>query len=217
MSLSYTKYKAILFDFDGTLYEPNHFGRQLVFGNLIYAFRDRKERNVRKALHGLEFPSSEKFYDAFFELLGKNKRNWYFNKYLPLMVEVLSRHFPARPNAQALIDRLQSHGKIVGVLSDYPMIAERCEAIGLKFNYNYFWSTEFFGALKPSKRSILAIAEQLGIEPKDILLIGDRPDTDARCAENAGADYVLVETKKNKDLDGYNIMPWSEIVNGICE
>ncbi|MCQ2228653.1 MAG: HAD family hydrolase [Bacteroidales bacterium] len=217
MALNFSKYKAILFDFDGTLYEPNHFGRRLVFGNLLYAFRDKRERLVRKSMQGCDYGSSEEFYNVFFKKFGEGKREWYFKKYLPLMVEVLGRHFPARPNAQALIDRLQEKGKIVGVLSDYPMIAERSEAIGLRFNNNYFWSTEFFGALKPCKRPFIAIAEQLGIKPKEILVIGDRPDTDAKGAEAAGCDYILVETKKNKDLDGYNIMPWSDITNGLCE
>ena len=216
MSLNYSKYKAILFDFDGTLYEANHFGFRLVTGYLLYAIRDKRERIVRKSLQGCDYGNSEAYYNAFFKKLGEGKREWYFKKYLPLMVEVLGRHFPARPNAQTLINRLEESGKIVGVLSDYPMIAERCEAIGLKFNNNYFWSSEFFGALKPCKRPLLAIAEQLGIEPKDILYIGDRPDTDAKCAEAAGCDYILVETKKNKDLEEYNIIPWHEIANGIC-
>ncbi len=209
--MNYDKYKAIVFDFDGTLYDAKGFALKLIFSDLIRSLWSKHERNIRKKLAGIDFGTSEAFYDEYFKRVGPDKRDWYFNVYLPLMANVL-KSFSARPGAQSFIDKMVSMGKEVCVLSDYPMIQSRLESIGLSINPKRLWSTESFGALKPCARPFTAIAEALNIRPEEILMIGDRVDTDGDGANAAGYDVVLVKTKKNANSTAYKILDWDDII-----
>lgn len=211
--MEFSKYKAVIFDFDSTLYAPNHLGRKLVFGDLINMFKARRERTVRVKLMGKDFNNTQALYEEFFKMIGKNSRDWYFNKYLPLMVKVLKKDFKARPKAQELIDSLESGGIKACVYSDYPMVRERCEAIGLRFNNSQLWCSEMFGALKPAVRPFSSIVEKLGLMPNEVLFIGDRPDTDYAGATAAGMDCILVKTDSNKNEQ--SVLEWDEIVRDI--
>lgn len=211
--MDFSKYKAVIFDLDNTLYSPNHLGRRLVTSDLPNMFKARRDRVARKNLKGKDFNNSQAFYEAFFDMIGKNSREWYFNKYLPLMVKILKKKFKARPKAQELIDRLESEGIKVCVYSDYPMVRERCEAIGLRFNNSQLWCSEMFGALKPAVRPFTSIAEKLGLMPNEVLYIGDRPDTDYAGATAAGMDCILVKTDSNKNEQ--SVLEWDEIVKDI--
>lgn len=215
MKIDFDHYKAVIFDFDGTLYKPNKLGLKLVLSDLSNALKAKKERKARKALAGYDCGSASALYAKFFNILGERNRDWYFNRYLPLMVHVLEKRFKARPNAQLLIDKLQERGIKVGVLSDYPMVRERVSAIGLNIDNKNMWSTENMGALKPSARPFLEVAKHLDIAPNEMLMIGDRPDTDGLGAYNAGCDCVIVQTKKCTNSADFNIMNWDDIVSSI--
>lgn len=210
--MDFSNYKAVLFDFDSTLYTPNHFGFKLVMANFFHMFTSHRDRDVRMALKGKDYNNSQAFYIEYFKLLGENNRDWYFETYLPSMARVLKKSITARPKAQELIDRLQSQGLKVGVYSDYPMVKERCEAIGLTFNTKHLWCSEAFGALKPAPRPFVTIAEELGLSPKEVLFIGDRVDTDYKGATAAGMDCVLVKTKKNAEEKEAKVLDWKDII-----
>ena len=213
--VDFSKYKAVVFDFDGTLYAPAKLGLKIVFSDLRNHLKAKRERNARKVLAGQDFGSSSSFYKQFFAIVGEKNRDWYFNQYLPLMVHILQSKFVARIGAQHLIDGLIYKGMQVGVLSDYPMVAERTEAIGLNISKQNMWSTENMGALKPSPRPFIEVAHKLNVEPCEMLVIGDRPETDGVGAQSAGADCVIVKTKKNSSCTTFNVLDWDEIVSGI--
>lgn len=217
MKIDWTKYKAVIFDFDGTLYDGKGFGKNLVLADLWNCINSKRERIARKKLAGHDFGSSKEFYKAYFGILGEKKRKWYFDTYLPLMVKVLNNKHKARHKAQALIDILTGMGKTVGVLSDYPMIKERLAAINLKIDEKFLWSSETKGALKPAGRPFCEIANELGISPTDVLIIGDRIDTDYMGAQNANMDSIIIKTHKNETLmkEYSNIMEWDEIINSL--
>jgi FMN phosphatase YigB (HAD superfamily) len=78
-------------------------------------------------------------------------------------------------------------------LSDYGCVKERLEKLGLPVSlFDMVSSCEAAGALKPHPRPFLAIAEKWGIVPGNILVIGDRGDTDGEAAKNAGMQFVMV-------------------------
>ena len=215
MKIDFSKYKAVVFDFDGTLYEPAKLGLKIVFSDLRNALKAKRERKARKLLAGQDFASSSNFYKHFFAIVGEKNRDWYFNCYLPLMVHVLHTKFVARPSAQHLIDSLIAKGIRVGVLSDYPMVAERTEAIGLSIDKQSLWSTENMGALKPSARPFAEVAKIMGIETNEMLVIGDRPDTDGLGAQRAGADCIIVKTKENASCTNFCVLDWNDIVASV--
>ena len=213
MYIDINKYEAVIFDFDNTLYAPNHLGRRIVFSDIFNLLKARKDRLARRALKGKDFNNSQAYYQAYFELVGEKNRDWYFNRYLPLMVKLLKKGFNARPKAQELINWLENNNVMVGVYSDYPMVRERCEAVGLQLPNDRLWCSESFGALKPAARPFIEIAKKLGASPEKVLVVGDRPDTDLAGAKAAGMDCILVKTKKNETEPG--VVEWEELIKGL--
>ena len=107
MYIDINKYEAVIFDFDNTLYAPNHLGRRIVFSDIFNLLKARKDRLARRELKGKDFNNAQAYYQAYFELVGEKNRDWYFNRYLPLMVKLLKKGFNARPKAQELINWLE--------------------------------------------------------------------------------------------------------------
>jgi putative hydrolase of the HAD superfamily len=48
------------------------------------------------------------------------------------------------------------------------------------------------GAFKPNPRGFLKACERLRLHPREVLMVGDRPDTDAAGAGAAGMPCVII-------------------------
>ena len=70
-------------------------------------------------------------------------------------------------------------------------------------------SSESFGALKPAPRPFLEIAAKLNISPENILVIGDRNDTDGLGAESAKMKFIQTESHKTKG--DKTVISWVEL------
>jgi beta-phosphoglucomutase-like phosphatase (HAD superfamily) len=69
------------------------------------------------------------------------------------------------------------------------------EAIGLDAGPEVpLYGPESFGAQKPATRPYLRIAGTLGLSPEEILVIGDREETDGLGAFKAGMRFFCLET-----------------------
>jgi len=94
----------------------------------------------------------------------------------------------------------------IAVYSDYPFLKERIEAMGLIPGPKIFlYGPESFGAQKPAARPFLRIAEDFGVAPEEVLVIGDREDTDGLGAFKAGMRFFCLETGRKRyfRLDPY--------------
>lgn len=216
------RYRAIIFDFDGTLYEFHALARNLIMASPADALTMRCERRVRRAMLGSDMGSMEALRAEIFRrmasITGKKEENiakWYVDRYMPLLLKVLRKHYKARKNADCLLENLRVMGVKTAVLSDYPSIKDRLDSIGLDSNlFNVMLSAEEIGALKPSPRPFLEVAKELGIEPGGCLVVGDRSDTDGDGARACGMDFIRIateaETKKhNKDARDA-LIPWDD-------
>ena len=200
--------KGIIFDFDGTLFDNSRIAFHLIFANPFSAVYLWMERLVRSNFAGRDFATPEKYYRAFFSKLGKVcrtqpelMRKWYFNHYMPRMARVLKKHYQPRPGADELLRLLgnQSSNLKTAVYSDYPFLEERMKA--LKFDISqkiHLYGPDSFGAQKPAPRPFLQIAKNLGLQPEEILVIGDREDTDGLGAYNAGMRFFCLETGRRR-------------------
>lgn len=97
------------------------------------------------------------------------------------------------PGLLPLLARLDAAGVPAGILSDYP--AERkLAALGLsdRFSPVLCAGDPAIGALKPSPRGFLRACATWHLPPRDVLMIGDRPDVDAAGAHAAGMPCVIV-------------------------
>lgn len=189
-----------IFDFDNTLYDGRHYALRLVFANILHALRCKAERKVRKLLAGKDFQSADALRTQLTTLLAQATHttpsqalSWYEGQYLTSMVAILQKHYTSRPGAKELISRLLDNGKTVCVLSDYPNTSARLAAIGLTDPHIHSFSAEEMGALKPSSRPFLELAQKFNTTPEKTIVIGDRDDTDGAGARAASMNYIIID------------------------
>lgn len=202
------KYKAIIFDLDGTLYDKQGLSFFIVLNNLFSLRILKAERVCRREIRGKYYGSSEALFKELFrrmaEMAGKTPeriRDWYFNKYHPLQVRMLKRHFPARRGFCEAISKFRADGVKLAVFSDYCSIDKKLDAIGLSSGmFDLIVEAHETGGLKPCRESFLYVVDKLGFSPSEILMVGDRSATDGVGAESVGIDFRLAGDDCLSDL-----------------
>ena len=221
--------RGIIFDFDGTLFDNKLFPMYLIWSYFPDILRVWRERLVRRRFEGRDFSTPEKYYRAFFGILGRAchrpphvMRNWYFKHFMPRMIRVLKNYYSFRPGVHELLMRLNGPAgaaqlpagfPAMAFYSDYPFLRERIQALGAPVGPNLrLYGPESFGAQKPASRPFLMIARDMGLRPEEILVIGDRDDTDGQGAHNAGMRFLCLKTGRRRyfKLDPYRNYPQSE-------
>jgi HAD superfamily hydrolase (TIGR01549 family) len=177
------------------------------------------ERRARKQLAGRDFGTPEAYYAKFFSIMseytGKSAafiRLWYFEHYIPRFCSVLERFYQPRPGAMELFETLLSASIKLAVYSDYPNAGERLSALGVRseiFGANLY-GPETFGAQKPAPRPFFAIAENLGVAPDAVLVVGDRDDTDGAGAFAADMSYIRIVSHRKPLCPEYHSLRWKE-------
>lgn len=77
------------------------------------------------------------------------------------------------------------------VFSDY-LASTKLTALQLDGFFSAVYAGETIGHLKPARETFDHIIEELGIEPEELLHIGDRLDTDAAAAPTVGYQAILL-------------------------
>ena len=198
--LSKSTIRLVVFDLDGTMYDKKGLACRMFFA----AFRDWRlmlaERRTRKLLRGQWFENEDRFYDAYFKTmtticnLSTDKlQTWYFDRYMPLMVELIrKKHRPSEWLAN-FINICKENSVQLVVLSDYGHVAEKLDALGVdKKHFDWLISAPELGGLKPAPQILLQILEREKIAPEQCLVVGDREDTDGQLAQSVGAFFQLV-------------------------
>ncbi|HUI92131.1 MAG TPA: HAD family hydrolase [Chitinivibrionales bacterium] len=192
---------GIIFDLDGTLYVLRWFMKPLIFFRLFpggmrlprflavrekFAGRDMGDRERLLAAVGGEFGRGER-------MPAEQAKQWITDRFYPAFVAIMPFFRFSRPFIRRLLGALREKGVRLAVLSDYGCVKERLEKLGLSPTiFDAVSSCEDAGALKPHPRPLLAIAEKWGIAPGQILVLGDRADTDGAAAKNAGMQFIRV-------------------------
>lgn len=205
------KFKAVIFDFDGTLYDNSGIGKALVFSAPLDMFKIRADRIARKRLWGCDENSQEKFDEIFFEraskfahVSSKKYKKWYEERYQKIFLNALKKkRFRARPNVEKIFSSLCESGAKIAIFSDYKNVRERMLAIGIPEKSMElcagFFSAPEFGCLKPAPRGFLQVAGNLGVAPKQCLVVGDRADTDGQGALHAGMNFIQIKPHENPE------------------
>lgn len=195
--------KAIIFDLDGTLYDNSNLPLRLILHCLTSVFTLKAERTARAQFSGQYFGNSEEYFKMLFKRMsaisGKSTgyvERWYHGKYMPTMCKVLEKHYHYKDGVPEKLARLREQGIKSAVFSDYDHIIERLRALDINPEwFDVCIDAPAAGGLKPCRESFLNIAEMLDCEPNDILVIGDRDDTDGQGARNSGMQFLLVKKK----------------------
>ena len=222
-------YKAVIFDFDGTLYDNTGIAKAMILSNPFRFFYMKAERSARRRLKGRDFETPENFKKEFYALAAQSVpcsqeafAHWYEIRYLKRMEKVLTKkRFRAHPKIYETFKSLVDSGKKIALYSDYNDIKARALACGISQEAldlcQGFYSSEDFGCLKPAPRGFLQIAANLETRPKECLVVGDRDDTDGFGARLTDMQFIQIKTKRPKEVLHFShpVMDWDEFAATI--
>jgi FMN phosphatase YigB (HAD superfamily) len=200
--------RLVVFDVDGTLYNQRRLRlhmlrdvmvhaaktRSLDVPLLIRAYRLIRERIAEREVADFEtaliaetavatrLPASE---------IHAVVDEWIERRPLPYLAACIY------PGVAALFSGLRRHGKIIGVLSDYPAAA-KLDALSLEADHVLCAGDHGIGFLKPNPRGLQVMMETVRATPGETVLIGDRADRDGAAARRAGA-WPLIRSAKAVD------------------
>jgi HAD superfamily hydrolase (TIGR01549 family) len=105
-----------------------------------------------------------------------------------------------------ILSLLDRQGVPAGVFSDYPAEA-KIEALGLsgRFAFALASSDPKIGAFKPHPSGFLRACEYWRLHPREVLMVGDRADTDAAGAAAAGMPCVIIG--RGRSSGRYRVLP----------
>lgn len=219
--------RAVLFDLDGTLYRQlplriamagemavasagAMFSGGLRIPRVVAAFRKTRER--LRSEPGGGSPVATRQYAAVAEALHIPTEDverivdeWIYRrplKWLP---------YCRRGDVVGLLDWLARRGVRKGVLSDYPA-HDKLKALGLAGRFDVVVSTVDLAvnAFKPDPRGYLVAARGLGLDPSEVLYVGDRIDVDGRGAHAAGMPFAVL-TRRRVGPDGLGIRQLADL------
>ncbi len=99
-------------------------------------------------------------------------------------------HVPLYPGVRDCLESLRGAGLPLAVLSDFP-VSKKLEALGLSAFFPIGRTSEECGRLKPAARPFLSLAKELGLEPQEILYVGNNRHFDIIGANAAGMETAL--------------------------
>jgi len=205
-----SKFAAVAFDLDGTLY-PN---RRLYFRLLPFALANWRLllafSKARDAIRAEQEESPElarpDFYACQAALTAKALGSGALataEKIERLMYrgwEPIFRNVRLFPRVRETISALRAAGLKTALLSDFPPEA-KLENLGLSGLWDAVLCSERTGALKPSAVPFLATARALGCPPGEILYVGNSRRYDVAGAQRAGMKAALVSRRASGTAD----------------
>ena len=109
------------------------------------------------------------------------------------------------PGVRATLERIREKGYRLVALSDHYSDA-KLRALGIHHLFDAVYSAEETGHLKPHAAAFLNLCKTENIEPRQLLHIGDRDETDGVGARGVGARALILD----RDFHSYAEFPLSE-------
>jgi len=198
--INWQETEAIILDLDGTIYDKHGLGRHLLSrhcGQWRYLIA---ERRTRKQLQQIHFDSSDAYYEQFFRLMAQKScstsnaaRQWYFQQYLPSMVEVIEQYCSPRREILDLLQQCHLHRVQVAIFSDYEKAEDKLQVLHLDASqFTAVVSAPQLGGLKPNRLAGLQLLRMFRVSPNRCIWIGDRDDTDGANARSVGCNYLII-------------------------
>lgn len=202
------QYKAVIFDLDGTLYDNTRLARHIVLHSIFHLRLLFAERVCRHRMSGRYYGTKGSTYKELFRRMaltaGKTEDQasaWYWSRYMPLQVKMLQRHFHKKPWVDDTLKSLRETGVKLVCFSEYSFIREKLKAVDISpDSFDLIIDAPSAGGCKPCRKAFLNIAGKLGLDPEEILVVGDREDTDGAGAESANMGFILVPKYDTDEL-----------------
>jgi FMN phosphatase YigB (HAD superfamily) len=215
---------GIIFDLDGTLYDMSWYMKPLFFVRLFpKSLRLPRFLHIRETFAGKDLTSQRLLIDALSDELARQEgadrdeiRTWIAGPFYAAFVAIMPFFRFSRPGIVPALSSLRAKGLRLGVLSDFDHVRERLEKLSLPpALFDTIASSESAGALKPNRRPYDSIAEEWKIAPGNILVVGDRSDTDGAAARAAGMQFLLIENRRRRRGGGLCWKQLSELLLGF--
>lgn len=224
--------RAVLFDLDGTLYRQDALRLFMALELSGAWLRDKRScvctwktircfRAVREELRGwkpvtgnlenLQFSVTAGRRGMDVDVVAAIIREWIFER--PLKYMGVCR----RRGVKQLFEFLKENGFRVGVFSDYP-VCEKLIALGVYDEGDLgLCATDLdINAFKPDPKGFLRACSIWGLEPGQVLYVGDRPDVDAAGAAAAGMPCVILSKALRKGSLRYRtVASFEELGNAV--
>ncbi len=201
-AIDWPSVRVVVFDLDGTLYDMRRIRRRMAGPLLAHGLRHPRDLAVpriliefRRSRERLAAEESEEIrrlqYERPAARLGLSAERlrevveeWFFRRPLPYLEACRF------PGVRALFAKLESMGKTLAVLSDYP-VDEKLAALGLAAEVTVSGVDPEVDRLKPHPAGLERVLELTGTEPEACVLIGDREDRDGACARRLGVPCLI--------------------------
>ena len=98
-----------------------------------------------------------------------------------------------------VLKSMRLKGISLGVVSDYPS-EKKLSSLGVRHFFQVVVTAQDpdIWGFKPFTNSFQVAAQRMGLLPREIVVVGDRPDADARGAERAGMRAVILKSMFRK-------------------
>jgi HAD superfamily hydrolase (TIGR01549 family) len=201
--------KAVVFDFDGTLYYQKPVQAYNLFRIVYRVFRNprvindvhliRQYRSLREEYSKLGIPILNVDVDlANLKELNSKELKTIRDNWLIESQSFAIRLFK-RSRLLDQITKLQEVGILIIIWSDYP-IEEKSKEINLRPDFSVCSEAPDIQLAKPNPAGLLYILQKLNLKNSQVIMVGDREDRDGESARAANVRYVQVGKEANKAL-----------------
>jgi phosphoglycolate phosphatase len=185
-----TRYRAVLFDLDGTLVDS-------------YAALAEAVNFARRA-HGLENLREERIREFVGDGLDKLLQRAFETSEVPESVqeafetrydEICCSESRVLADVESTLEELSRRGLPMAVCTNKPtsFSVKILDSLGLARHFCAIVGPDLAGARKPAAQHVLRTLEATGCAPRQALLVGDMP-IDVEAARNSGVDVAVVPT-----------------------
>ena len=196
------RFKAALFDVDGTLYPQSFFIKTslrffLQHPRLSVAFR-RLRKDIRQIGGVEDLHLAQASLCAGYLRIPSDRAQELLETYIyGIYMDMLSKAEPY-PGAEPLLASLKAAGLKLGVITDYT-VGKKLSALGFDQYWDVAVSADDMGHLKPEADAFLLAAEELKISPEQIIYVGNEYKYDIIGAKKAGMKAAHLARKPVPD------------------
>ncbi len=182
------RYRAVLFDLDGTLVDS--------YAALAEAV------NYARRQHGLDELGEERIRQFVGDGLDKLLQRAFESADIPVTVktafearydEICCSESRILSDVESTLDELSRIGVVMAVCTNKPtsFSVKILEALGLAWHFRAIVGPDLAGARKPDARHLLRTLQATDCAPAEALFVGDMP-IDVEAARNSGIDVAVV-------------------------
>jgi HAD superfamily hydrolase (TIGR01549 family) len=197
--------RLVVFDVDGTLYDQRGLRFRMLREMLLAAVQTRDIQFIRilRAYRRIREQLGDSPQEDFERelvtrtaaLVGCSEpqvrataEEWLESRPLRHLIRYRYPHLPE------LFQRLRRQGKVIGVFSDYPA-RKKLAALELDADVMVCATDGDIRVLKPHAKGLLVLMSRAAVNPRDTIMIGDRPERDGLAAQAANV-RALIRSRK---------------------